>query len=283
MHVQVDRHDSPLGRWALARWAPAVPDGTVEGIWYFEGSLRILRERHFPHGLVHLVVHLGPRYHRVTGDRTERFSPACLSGLLLRPDVIEAPPGPTAVLGIRLHPAGAYTVLDRPVYELTGHTVDLEDVAPGSGAELIERCAAATTPEGRVRAAAAWLAARLRAGRPPDPAVAWMAAELERRAGAVRIRELRERTGWSRTRLGERFREQVGVPPKTLARVLRFRTAMELLGRGELALGEVALAAGYYDQPHFNGEFRELAELTPTEYLARERFPETVSLPEAAG
>lgn len=282
MHVDVDRHDSPLGRWTLARWDPASSGGAVDGIWYFEGSLRILRERHFPHGLVHLVVHLGPRYHRVLGDRTERFSPACLSGLLLRPDVIQAPPGPTAVLGLLLRPAGAYAVLGRPVHELTEHTVDLEDFLPGAAAELTERCAVVRSPEDRVRSAAAWIDARLRVGCAADAAVAWMARELERHAGAVTIRELRDRTGWSKTRLTERFREQVGVPPKTLARVLRFRRAMELLRRGEHSLAEIALVAGYYDQPHFNREFRELAELTPSEYLARKRFPETVSLPEAS-
>jgi AraC-like DNA-binding protein len=33
----------------------------------------------------------------------------------------------------------------------------------------------------------------------------------------------------------------------------------------------VALAAGYYDQPHMNAEFRQLSGLTPREFLARAR------------
>ena len=282
MPIRIDRHDSPLGRWLLARWAPERLAGVVEGIWYFEGWLSELRERHFPHGRVELVVQLGPLYRQVVGDRTETFTPTCVSGLLLGPDVIEAPPGPSAVLGARLHPGGAFAILGRPLHELTGLTADLEDVVHRSAAELAERCAAAPTPEGRLRKAAAWLEERRRAHAGPDPAVAWMARELERRSGAVAIGRLRERTGWSKSRLTAVFREQIGVPPKTLARILRFRRALELVHREDDDLSSVALAAGYYDQPHFNSEFRELSGFTPTEYLARRRYPESVSLAEPA-
>lgn len=282
MPIRIDRHDSPLGRWLLARWAPSRLAGIVEGMWYFEGSLAPLRERHFPHGRLHLVVHLGPLYRQVVGDRVETFTPTCLSGLLLGPDVIEAPPGPSAVLGVLLYPAGAFALLGRPLHELTGLSVDLEHVVSGAAGELAERCAGARTPEARLRQAAAWIDARVRAHGAPDPAVAWVARELERHAGAVRIRRLRDRTGWSKSRMTTVFREQIGVPPKTLGRVLRFRRALEMLNREQAALSELALATGYYDQPHFNAEFRELSGMTPTQYLARRRFPGSVSLPETA-
>jgi methylphosphotriester-DNA--protein-cysteine methyltransferase len=280
--IQIERNDSPLGRWLMARWAPRHLAGVVERIWYFEGSLTHLRERHFPDGRLEMVVHLGKRYRQVLGDRTELFAPTCLSGLLLGPDVIEAPPGPSAVLGVSFHPAGAFAVLGCPLSDLTGLSVDLEDVVAGKAYELAERCAAARTPRERVRVAAAWIEGQVRAHAAPDPAVAWMAGEIERRAGSVAIRDLRDRTGWSKTRMTALFRSQIGVPPKTLARVLRFRRALELVNDATLGLAEIALAAGYYDQPHFNTDFRELSGFRPTEYLARHRYPESPSLAEPA-
>lgn len=280
MPIEIDRHDSPLGRWLLARWSPAHLASAVSGIWYFEGTLTYLRERHFPQGVLELVVHLGPVYKRVAGGRTEPFTPTCISGLHLGPDVIEAPPVPSAVLGLRLHPLGAFRILRRPLHELTGVTVDLQDVVGGAAAELAERCAEAATPVGRVRAAACWIETRLRAGAEPDAAVEWVAGELARQAGAVSIGSLRERTGWSKTRFTTVFREQVGVPPKTLARILRFRNALERVHRGD-ALVEIALGAGYYDQPHFNAEFRALSGFSPGEYRALRRFPESVSVAES--
>ena len=78
MPIRIERHDSPLGRWLLARWVPARLAGVVEEIWFFEGRLTVLRERHFPNGRLSLVIQLGPLYNQVVGDRLEPFSPACL-------------------------------------------------------------------------------------------------------------------------------------------------------------------------------------------------------------
>jgi hypothetical protein len=56
LSISIDGHDSPLGQWLLARWEPRHLSGIVEGIWYFEGRLTHLRERHFSSGRMELVV-----------------------------------------------------------------------------------------------------------------------------------------------------------------------------------------------------------------------------------
>lgn len=282
MPIRIDRHDSALGRWLLARWEPPRLADLIDGIWYFEGSLTHLRERHFPTGRAELVVQLGPVYGHVEGDAVTPFPTACVSGLILGPDVIQAPPGRTSVLGIGLRPAGAFAVLGHPLEPLTGITVDLEDLAGGEARRLVDRCAEARTSEGRLRAAAAWIEQRARSGPGPDPAVEWMTRTIEGQAGDVGIGDLTERTGWSSTRLTETFRTQVGVTPKRFARIMRFRRALELVVTHEGPLSEVALDAGYYDQPHFNAEFREMSGFTPSGYRAAHRFPESPSLVEDA-
>ncbi len=280
MSIRIERHDSELGRWLLARCEPERLAGLVEGIWYFEGSLTHLRERHCPTGRAEIVVHLGERYRHVESSGTELFPLTCASGLLLGPDVIEAPPGWSAVLGIRLRPLGAYTVLGHPLEPLTGITVDLEDLADGDARRLTDLCAAARTPEGRLRAAAEWVEERARSGPRPDAAVAWMSRTIEKRGGNVSIGDLTQRTGWSRTRMHAAFRAQVGVSAKRLARIHRFRRALDLVMEGDGPLSDIALQAGYYDQPHFNGEFREMSGFTPSAYRAAHRFPESPSLAE---
>lgn len=292
--ILLQRHDSALGRWLLARWRPAHLAGAVDQLWYFEGTVLHPRERVFPGGYIEFNVQLGPCYGEVRGDRVERFAPTCITGLLLRPNVIEAPRGPSIVLGVRLLPTGAYAVLGAPVHELTGVTVDLADVVGQAAAELVERCAAAerrdpgrhdddaTIAARRLRVAADWVAERVARGRLADPAIAWAAGEIARAGGAVSVTALRERAGWSKSRFATLFREQVGVAPKRLARLVRFRRALELVSRGDLPLSGVALAAGYYDQPHFNAEFRELAGLAPGELRAARRYPESVNLAEPA-
>ena len=282
MPIRVDRQDNELGRWLLARWEPRRLARLVEGLWYFEGSLTHLRERHFPTGRADVIVHLGELYRHVEGARSVPFPRTCASGLLLGPDVIEAPPGWSAVLGIRLRPLGAFTVLRGSLEPLTGITVDLEDLAHGEARRLADRCAEAPTPEARLRVAAAWVEERARTGSTPDRAVAWMNDVIEARAGRVSIGDLTDRTGWSRTRMNEAFRAQVGVSPKRLARIHRFRRALDLVMEGDGPLSAVALEAGYYDQSHFNGEFREMSGFSPSAYRAAHRFPESPSLAEHA-
>ena len=94
-----------------------------------------------------------------------------------------------------------------------------------------------------------------------------------RTAGAGRA--IAGELGCSRRHLTQRFGAELGLPPKALGRVLRFERAIGLLREGR-DLADVAYGCGYYDQPHFNRDFRELAGTTPSDYLAR-------ALPQGAG
>ena len=75
--------------------------------------------------------------------------------------------------------------------------------------------------------------------------------------------ELAGQIGWSRTRLTQAFRRHVGGHAEAFARILRFRRALELVQQAEAPLSRVAMDAGYYDQPHFNADFREMSGVTP--------------------
>ncbi|MEV1296037.1 AraC family transcriptional regulator [Pseudonocardia sp. NPDC049635] len=85
-------------------------------------------------------------------------------------------------------------------------------------------------------------------------------------AGAVVIGELAEETGWSRSHLADRFRDQTGLTPKTAAGLLRFTRAVDLLHDGDMSLPSVAATCGYYDQAHLNRDFRSFAGCTPTQW-----------------
>jgi AraC-like DNA-binding protein len=278
--IRIQQYDSPLGQWQCATWRPAELEGIVDRLWYFNGSVATPRERIFPDGCVELNVHLGAVYGQVTRGRTEAFPVCCASGLHLRPAVVEAPRGPVCVLGIRLLPGAAYSVLRHPLHELTSHTVDLGDLVGHASAELLEGCATATTAIDRLTAAARWVAGRVRDAARTDAAIASSASEILRLTGALSITTLRERSGWAKTRFTNGFKEQVGVTPKVLARIARFRFALDSLHRGVLPLGDLALRAGYYDQSHFNAEFREFSGLSPGDFLRAPRYPGGGTIPE---
>lgn len=173
-----------------------------------------------------------------------------------------------------LTPLGARAVLAVSPAELAGRLATLEEAAGADVATrtLRERLAGTAGWDARLALVEAWLAARVAASRAPAaPAVAWSLRRLRASGGAIPVGALCDELGWSRRHLAARFRAHVGVPPKTFARLLRFERAVATLAAtraGEVELGRVALDCGYYDQAHFNRDFRTFAGMSPGAYLA---------------
>ena len=69
---------------------------------------------------------------------------------------------------------------------------------------------------------------------------------------------------WRCRHLAARWRRDVGMGPKAVARVLRFQRALGLLREGR-PFADVAYDCRYADQPHLNREFRTLGGATPRE------------------
>ncbi|WP_341677317.1 helix-turn-helix domain-containing protein [Niveibacterium sp. SC-1] len=279
--------DSALGCWRSWHWRPAPLAGAVDVLWYFEGQVAHPAERVFPDGSVQLIVQLGGApYANIEGARILGCPALCVTGLHTRAIRVKAPEGTSQVLGIRLRPLAAHAVLALPLREASNLTLGLEEVIGAAARELADACTDAQGGEARLRAAARWVCGRLRSSHAralaPDPALAWLVRQLEATQGRAAIAGLRERSGYGSAQLQAACLRHLGVSPKRFARLLRFRHAMAQLNSGSLPLSELALATGYYDQPHMNAEFRDFAGLTPGEILHARRYPNTSSLAEAA-
>jgi len=133
----------------------------------------------------------------------------------------------------------------------------------------VQRLAEAPDWSARFALLDAEFAGRLAGTAPPAAEVAWALGQLRRHHGRLPVGPLASATGWSQRHFTARFRAQVGMAPKQFARVLRFQHAVgRMRGAPEPCWAEIAAAAGYYDQPHLNRDFRELAGVTPGELLA---------------
>ncbi|SFP30434.1 Helix-turn-helix domain-containing protein [Amycolatopsis arida] len=95
--------------------------------------------------------------------------------------------------------------------------------------------------------------------------------------GRVRIEALAGEVGWSRQHLAARFRAQVGLSPKVVARIARLHRAVTLLtSPTPPPWSAVAQLRGYADQAHLNRDFRALTGSTPAEYVPTRPLPFTV-------
>ncbi|MGH3610845.1 MAG: helix-turn-helix domain-containing protein, partial [Pseudonocardiaceae bacterium] len=92
---------------------------------------------------------------------------------------------------------------------------------------------------------------------------------LHETGGRIRIHALAAELGCSRRYLQTRFGEQIGLPPKVAARVIRFADVRRRIEGDPGGWAEIAFAAGYADQSHLVREFQQLAGTTPTDFVAR--------------
>ncbi|MFH7596436.1 AraC family transcriptional regulator [Streptomyces racemochromogenes] len=204
------------------------------------------------------------------GSGTGRIG-SVVAGIEDRPAWCAHPGGRQEVIRLQFTPLGAYRFLALPMRDLTNLVVELDDVLGPAAGVLVERLAATPSWAHRFDLLDAVLLERLGRGPEPAPEVAHAWCLLTDSAGTVPIARLAEEVGWSRSYLGRRFSEQVGLTPKASARVLRFRRAAQLLTGGPVDLAGIAATCGFYDQAHLTREFRALAGLTPGRMAATAR------------
>ncbi len=228
----------------------------------------IARERVLPTGGMHVVLRISEPLRIFDGpeDAIGRVvGPAIIGGARSSAYVRDISRAAISV-GAQLHPGVSSMVLGVPAGELSERHTSLEDVWGPAAREALERVAEASTAERRLELFEAILTARLPRVRSVHPAVA---AALARYASApdVEVREVAREAGYSDRRFLDVFRDAIGLTPKVYSRVLRFQHALARLRSPRARAIEVALDAGYSDQPHFNREFRAIAGVSPGRYL----------------
>ncbi len=177
--------------------------------------------------------------------------------------------GAAHCLQIDLTPLGAYRFFGRPMHELTERMVTLDDLEDRAIAGLRERLGAERSWRRRFQIAEGVVLRRLAGGRAISAATAWAYGRIVETGGAVRVGAIAERLEWSRKHLAARFREEVGMSPKMIARIARFNRAQVMAGSGEEGgWADVAAACGYADQAHLVREFSEFAGATPVAWRA---------------
>ncbi|NMO17646.1 AraC family transcriptional regulator [Pyxidicoccus fallax] len=167
--------------------------------------------------------------------------------------------------GVRLKPGWALPLLGVSPRELCGLNVPVADCAPAFTRlqRRLEDCpsparALALLQETFTQRMASPLAT-------PRPRVTEALHQLQSSGGQVRMAGLARSLGVSERTLHRDVLDEAGVPPKLLARVLRFQRAVSLLRSGtEEDLASVALACGYADQAHLSREVKELSGVTPS-------------------
>ena len=171
--------------------------------------------------------------------------------------------------GVHIHmPVAAMARLFRlPLGELANRVVGLTDLAGGAGDALAGRLSEACDLHERWALLDDFLRRRFADAADADRPMDYLLAHLAARRG---VQQVADELGWSRKRLARRFQDATGFLPREFAALARFeRFAGLIQTEPETSLAELAIAAGYADQPHLTREVVRFADTTPAELRAR--------------
>ncbi len=191
------------------------------------------------------------------------------AGLFDSPVITESM-GPSAGLQIDFTPSGAYRFFGIPMHELANRVVSLSDLLGPSASRLSEQLELLPSWEPRFEIIDQLIASRLAHAPEGSPAVAAVYERICASGGLASIGTLADEVGWSQKHLIQRFREQIGLPPKAFARIVRFGRATERMrGPESGSWADIAYRCGYFDQAHLIRDFHEFAGATPSAFAAR--------------
>jgi AraC-like DNA-binding protein len=254
------------------RLKPKMPlAALVECLWYWEGAPGPhLQERLLPQAQAAMILNLREEPIAIyeDGRGARHYGTAVFSGARSSCFTIDCNQQ-ERVVGVQFAPGGASPFLRMPMSELEDASFDMADLWSGEAAWVRERVLGAPTPQAMLRVLEQCLIERLRASDCLHPAIIYMAGELDICDRSARVQAVTQQIGLSQRRLAQIFHEQIGVSPKTFHRVRRFQhTLQRLRGVRRVDWAELAVECGYYDQAHLGHDFRQIAGMTPSAYLA---------------
>jgi len=247
----------------------------VNLLWLYEGySQPHAKERVLPTGEMQIVINLQEDrsyvYDREDTDRCQTFRGPLLSGAHSQYQVISTA-AQASIIGVHFRPGGAFPFLRMPAGELRDTSVSLEALWGRAAEDLRDRLLEAATHQARFEVLERVLLDELARGCDRHAAVGFALRQFMAEPHMTTIASVSGQIGLSPKRFIQVFRDETGFTPKVFCRIRRFQQALgHMEGRKCVAWAEVALDCGYFDQAHFNHDFRAFSGLNPSTYLVNQ-------------
>jgi AraC-like DNA-binding protein len=229
-----------------------------------------------PSSIVALIISLGGPIDVIrmpTSKHRPTAFTALVSGLQDAPAVVRQG-GDAFGLRVFLKPLGVRAILGVASAEISSLVLNLSHIWGNRAGDLIEMLLTANTWHRRFAMLDRAFLSKFNPTS-PQPEIAWAWRLLEKTHGSVPVQRLADEIGWSRWHFSGRFRDAIGVTPKSAARVFRFERACRLIAckwsnDERPSLAHVAALCGYFDQAHMTREWNALAGCSPRAWIARE-------------
>ncbi|MDT8307667.1 MAG: helix-turn-helix domain-containing protein [Anaerolineae bacterium] len=246
----------------------------VEAIWHSAGVAPAVREKILPSVSIGMTFNFGDPSRVSTPNRARQFTDCTeswISGLRSGYCFLEVSPT-IQMMSVDFKPGGAFPFLHFPLSEAHNQTISLDAIWGSFAGVVREHLYEATTVQARFSLLERLLLARLSDAQNGLDAVRHAVEAIARCHGSLSIGELSARMGLSQKQLITQFKRAVGLTPKAMARVYRFRYVLQNLDPlAAVDWAEIAHQAHYYDQSHCHKDFKAFTGHSPGEYLRLRR------------
>ena len=204
----------------------------------------------------------------INGKRfTSKERDITLTGLIDVPVVLDVDKDvATETIGIEFSPRGAYRFFHFTFNDIQNKIYSLSDVLGSAGKQLTEQIANITSVQQKILLVQKFLLHQL-ALHNEDLIFEYCVQKIESSKGTISIKELEKKTGYSSRWLNMKFNEKLGVSPKNLSSVIRFKQYYQAFINGnEKSFSRNDFYELYYDQSHFIKDFKRFTGLPPTKF-----------------
>ncbi len=188
-----------------------------------------------------------------------------VSGLRNSARIINYSPNSGAVLVV-FKEALAQALFKVPAHEFFNTSIALDNlISRQKSAEFEERLAGAADNTRRIAIVEQLLLSQL-TYITPDKLVLSAVQKIGMARGYIKIKDLANSLYISQDAFEKRFRKTIGATPKQFSSITRMRSLVGMAKQTQ-NLSALAFNAGYFDQPHFNKDFKLFTGLTPTDFF----------------
>ena len=204
-------------------------------------------------------------------DNTQTFLPAStISGLRKSVRLIHYQEN-TATIIVLFKETGAKAFFEEPIYELFEESISLDIFIKQQKIAIVEeQLAEAKNNHHRIAVIEQFLLSKL-CIYTTDKLISTAVEKIHSVKGIIKIKELADTLYIINDAFEKRFSKVVGTSPKQFSSIVRMNLIAKQKQQTE-NLADVAFNAGYYDQPHFNKDFKLFTGQTPKEFFNKPSF-----------
>jgi AraC-like DNA-binding protein len=255
--------------------APASLADIVRCVWLLSGPASTNAEPQpvVPDGCAEIVLNLAEQFRRFSSGGAWETQPRSMVVGQITGAVVIAPSGRVDIVGIRLQPWGALSLLPVPAAELRDVLLPLDSLAASMARDLPDQLREERDAAARASTVFSYLARQVRrTSLSPRARARAIVHEVTSAPESMTVRSLAARLGLGQRQVERELDRHVGLRPKMLLRIARFQRALAVARADDsLSWSAVAARAGFFDQAHLTHEFRRFAACTPSQYLGRDR------------